>query len=198
MSPYSAKREYALGVIRTAYVGRDGIPVSEVDCMTSVSLGSAVTGARVTYTPATLLLAFAGSPLTRILDSSTGVFNRWRISKVAMAPNLLNICPSMAYALTAPGSVGTPNSLSDVLNLSSSTIHLNGAQTSALTSAAPWSPKKDFTVSLDLDGTDEVWLDNTTAATSPNLFTAVRFSASSTTDSVILMVRVQLKGFNTI
>ncbi len=194
LSPY-VYRDYGLGVIREV-PGKSG--VGEMDISTVVSLGTATQGARVTYNPTSLLAAFSGTPLTRMLDAVTGIYTRWQVVKVALAPNVLNVCPSMAYGLLPAGAVVTPGALNDVIHIRDSAIYLNSAQASALTTGSVWGTRKDLTVSLDLTGTDEIWLDNNTAVSTPNLFSAVRFTTSAATDSCILMIRVRLKGFNTL
>lgn len=185
-----------MGAVQTAYVDPNGTPVSVMDLCYSVVIGTAATGAKATYTPAGILADAAGTPLARLLATTTGVYARWRVIKASLTPNLLNICPSMAYAILPAGGGAAPNALSDVLNARNSTLFMNTTSTSGLFAGPPWSPKKDFTVSLDIAGTDAVWLDNNTAATAPNLFSVVRFSPTSVTDSFLLMIRVELKGFN--
>ncbi len=200
LSIHAARREYALGVLRSFRVGPDTI--GEVDIITEVTYTMGAGGGLATvYTPSTLLAAFAGTPLARFLSSSTGIYNRWRPIKVALAPSLnqsIAGCTSGSFALVPGGSVATPGNSADVLNIRDSATFINTTLTAGLSTGSVWCSRKDFTVELDLAGTDEVWLDNTTALTTPNLFAAVHFNRASTACLFLLAVRIQMKGFSSV
>ncbi len=200
LSIFSARREYALGVIRSFRQGPDVI--AEVDVLAEVSFTMSAGGVLTRlYNPSTLLAAFSGTPLARFLDASTGIYNRWRPIKVALAPNLSQAtspCTSGSFALVPGGTVATPGNSADVLNIRDSATFINTTMTTGLSTGSVWCSRKDFTVELDLTGTDELWLDNNTALTTPNLFAAVHFNRASTACPFLMALRVQMKGFSSV